>query len=91
MIHFSLIIPKSTLYSILYTLLKHSIAFYCIKVLYIAFFILYKSILLSAIKVPYESVLLSIITCRHLSLTYHTQKYLIKAFYYLEKSWLYVT
>ena len=38
-------------------------------------------------KVPYEYVLLSIITCRYLSLTYHTQKYFIKAYYYLAKTW----
>ena len=39
----------------------------------------------------YKSVLLYIITCRQLSLTYHTQKYFIKAFYYLTKTWLCVT
>ena len=50
-----------------------------------------KSALLSIIKLPYKSVLLSIITCRHLSLTSHTQKYFIKAFYYLTKTWLCVT
>ena len=50
--------------------------------------VLYKSVLLSVIKVPYKRVLSSIITCRHLSLTYHTQKYFIKAFYYLAKTWL---
>ena len=35
----------------------------------------------------YKDVLLSlsIITCRHLSLIYHTQKYFIKAYYYLAK------
>ena len=52
---------------------------------------LFKYVLLTMIKVPYKSVLLSIITCRHLSLTYHTQKYFIKAFYYLAKTWLSVT
>ena len=50
-----------------------------------------KSALLSIIKLPYKSVLLSISTCRHLSLTSHTQKYFIKAFYYLTKTWLCVT
>ena len=50
--------------------------------------VLYESVLFFIIKVPYEYVLLSIITCRHLSLTYHTQKYFIKAFYYLAKTWL---
>ena len=50
--------------------------------------VLYKSVLLSVIKVPYKSILLFIITYRHLSLTYHTQKYFIKAFYYLTKTWL---
>ena len=48
--------------------------------------VLYKSVLLSIIKVPYKSVLLSTITCLHLSLTYHTQKYFIKAFSYLAKT-----
>ena len=38
-------------------------------------------------KSTLKSVLLSIITFRHLSLTY-TQKYFIKAFYYLAKTWL---
>ena len=33
------------------------------------------------IKVPYKSVLLPVITCHHLSLAYHTQKYLIKVLY----------
>ena len=42
---------------------------------------------LSFPKVLYKSVLLSIITCRP-SLIYHTQKYFIKAFYYLTKTWL---
>ena len=46
--------------------------------------VLYKAVLLFIIEVPYKSVLLSIITCR-LSLTYHTQKYFIKALYYLVK------
>ena len=50
--------------------------------------VLYKSVLLSIIKVSYKSVVLSVITCRQLSLTYHTQKYFIKAFYYLAKTWL---
>ena len=53
--------------------------------------VLDKNVLLSIIKVPYKSVLLSIITCCHLSLTYYTQKYFIKAFYYLAKMWLCVT
>ena len=43
---------------------------------------------LSFPKVLYKSVLLSIITCRHSLLIYHTQKYFIKAFYYLAKTWL---
>ena len=34
----------------------------------------HKSVLLSFIQVPYKSVVLSIITCGHLSLIYHTQK-----------------
>ena len=50
--------------------------------------VLYKNVLLSITKVPHKSVLLSIIICRYLSLTYHTQKYFIKAFHYLAKSWL---
>ena len=49
--------------------------------------VLYKSVLLSIIKLAYKSVLLSI-TCCHLSLTYHTQKYFIEAFYHLAKTWL---
>ena len=53
--------------------------------------VLYKSVLLSVIKVPYKSVLSSIITCRHLSLTYRTQKYFIKSFYYLAKTCFCVT
>ena len=53
--------------------------------------ILYESVLLSIIKVPYKSALLSVINCRHLSLTYHTQKFFIKAFYCLAKMWLCVT
>ena len=52
---------------------------------------LYKSVLLFIIKVPYKSVLLSIITCHPLSLTYHTQNYFIKAFFYLAKTWLCIT
>ena len=43
---------------------------------------------LSSPKVLYKNVLLSIITCRHSLLTYDTQKYSIKAFYYLRKTWL---
>ena len=46
---------------------------------------------MSIIKVPYKSLLLSIIICHHLSLTYHTQKHFIKAFYYLATTWLSVT
>ena len=42
------------------------------------------------IRVPYEDVLLTIITCRHLSLPYHTQKYFIKAYYYLAQTWHYI-
>ena len=53
--------------------------------------VLYKIVLLSILKVPYKSVLLSIITRRHLLLTYHSQKYFIKAYYYLAKMWLCVT
>ena len=48
--------------------------------------VLYESVLFFIIKVPYEDFLLSTITCRHLSLTYHTQKYFIKAYYYLAKT-----
>ena len=44
-------------------------------------------VLFFIIKVPYEDVLLSITTCRHLSLTCYTQKYLVKAYYYLAKTW----
>ena len=33
------------------------------------------------IEVPYKSVLLPDITCHHLSLAYHTQKYFIKVLY----------
>ena len=40
--------------------------------------VLYKSIPLSTIKVLHKSILLSISTCRHLSMTCHTQKYFIK-------------
>ena len=40
--------------------------------------VLYKIVLLSIIKVPCESILLSIITCRHLSMTCHTQKCFMK-------------
>ena len=47
--------------------------------------VLYESVLFFIIKVPYKDVLLSIITCPHLSMTYHTQKYFIKAYYYLAK------
>ena len=43
---------------------------------------------LSFLKVLYKSVLLSITTCRHSLLTYHSQNYFIKAFYYLAKTWL---
>ena len=43
---------------------------------------------LSFLKVLHKSVLLSITTCRHSLLTYHTQKYFIKAFYCLAKTWL---
>ena len=46
---------------------------------------------IGALMYSYKSVLLSIITCRQLSLTYHTQKYFIKALYYLTKTWLCVT
>ena len=46
--------------------------------------VLYKSILLSIVKVPYKRVLLFIITCHHLLLTYHTQTYFMKAFYYFK-------
>ena len=53
--------------------------------------VLYKSVICLIVKVPYKVVLLSIITCRRLSLTYHTQKYFIKALYYLAKTWLCVT
>ena len=42
-------------------------------------------------KVLYKQVLLSIITCRHLSLAYHNQKSFIKVFYYLAKTWLCAT
>ena len=62
--------------------------------LFIVFFhlsflkVLYKSALMSIVKVLYKSILLSIITCDHLLLSYHTQKYFIKAFYYLGKTWL---
>ena len=49
--------------------------------------VFYESTLLCIITVPYKSVLLSIIPCRHLPLTYHTQKYFIKVFYYLVTSW----
>ena len=52
--------------------------------------VLYKSVLMSIIKVPQKSVLLSIITFCHLSLTYHTQRYFIKALCYLAKTWLLV-
>ena len=52
--------------------------------------VLYENVLSFIIKVPYEDILLSIITCRHLSLTYHTQKYFIKAFYCLAKTWFFV-
>ena len=37
-------------------------------------------------KVLYKSVLLSIITFRHSLLTYYTQRYFIKALYYLAKT-----
>ena len=50
--------------------------------------VFYKSVLWSIVKILYKSILLSIITCRHLSLIYHAQKYFIKAFYYLRKTWL---
>ena len=46
---------------------------------------------LSFPKILSKSFLLSIITCRHLSWTYHSQKYFIKTFYYLAKTWLCVT
>ena len=36
--------------------------------------VLYKSVLRSIIKAPCKSVLFSIITCPHLSFTYHTHK-----------------
>ena len=49
--------------------------------------VLYESVLFFIIKVLYKDVLLSIITCRHLLLTYHTQKYFIKAYYCLAKTW----
>ena len=39
---------------------------------------------MSIVKVPYKRVLLSIITCHHLLLTYHTQTYFMKAFYYFK-------
>ena len=52
--------------------------------------VLYKSVLLSIIKVPQKSVLLSIITFCHLSLTYHTQRYFIKVLCYLTKTWLWL-
>ena len=48
--------------------------------------VLYESVLFFIIKVLYKDVLLSIITCHHLLLTYHTQKYFIKA-YCLAKTW----
>ena len=41
--------------------------------------VLYESVLFFIIKVLYKDVLLSIITCRHLLLTYHTQKVLYKS------------
>ena len=43
---------------------------------------------LSFPKVLYKSVLLSIITCCPSLLIYYTQKYFIKALYYLTKTWL---
>ena len=49
--------------------------------------VLNESVLFFIVNVPYEDVLLSIINCRHLSLTYHTQKYFIKAYYYQAKTW----
>ena len=47
--------------------------------------VLYKSVLLSIIKVPFESVPLSFITWCHL-LTYHTENYFIKVFYLSSKN-----
>ena len=47
--------------------------------------VLYKSVLLSIVKVPFESDPLSFITCRHL-LAYHTENYFIKVFYLSSKN-----
>ena len=38
--------------------------------------VFYERVLSFIIKVPYKDVLLSVITCRHLSMTYYTQMYL---------------
>ena len=72
-ISFAVSEKRSNLSSFFFT--YHSEKYFSIP--YVLFFI---------IKVPCEDVLLSIITCRHLLLTYHTQMYFIKASYYLAKT-----
>ena len=47
--------------------------------------VLYKTVLLAIIKIPDKSVLLSIITCRHLSYPRVLKCSIIEAFYYLAK------
>ena len=81
------ILPKLVLKKPTKKQLKFSNSIFCSvwkteQLLFIIFFHL------SFPKVLYKSVLLSIITCRTSLLIYHTQKYFIKAFYYLTKTWL---
>ena len=88
------VLPKLYLKKLIEKQLNFSSSIFCsiwkTEQLFIIFFfhlsfqkVLYESALFFIIKVPYEAVLLSIITCHHLSLTYHTQKYFIKSYYCL--------